>query len=183
MAISNQMINSWKQLWFSEESIGRSLCLLGVALGLAVGIFCKDWAESFHSIGHSPHFMNDLIGYQIPSLISFGIAGGLTIQLVSVLLSWATLYQSAELYHTRIIEILLGVPIGVLIIFNIFSGYLVALGFVIPYVFALIFFPVVMIFVGWDTMHLLVFNAIFLMPLYMISAGIIWSVNFGRSIV
>jgi hypothetical protein len=175
------MINSWQQFCFSEEKIARSLCLLGIVFGLTIGIISKDWAESFRSI--------EVIGYQIPPLISFGIAGGLTIQLVSVLLSWATLYQSTklyqntELYYTRIFKILLGIPIGVLVVFNIFSGYSVAIGFVIPYVLALILFPIVVIFVGWHTMHLLVFNAISLLPLYIISTSIIWFVEYCRSIV
>jgi hypothetical protein len=175
------MINSWQQFCFSEERIARSLCLLGIAFGLAIGIISKDWAESFRSI--------EVIGYQIPPLIAFGIAGGLTIQLVSVLLSWATLYwsaklyQNANLYYFWIIQILLGIPIGVLVVFNIFSGYSVAIGFVIPYVLALILYPIVMIFVGWDTMHLLLFNAISLLPLYIVSTGIIWFVEYCRSII
>jgi hypothetical protein len=169
------MINSWKQFWSSEERIGLSLCLLGIVFGLTIGVFSKDWAESFRSI--------EIFSYQIPQLISFGIAAGFAVQLASILLSWITLYGGTELYFTRIIEILIGIPMGVLIVFDIFSGYLVTLGFVIPYVLDLILFPIVMIFVGWHTMHLLLFNAISLLPLYIVSTGIIWLVDFGRSIV
>jgi hypothetical protein len=169
------MIDSWQQFWSSEERIALSLCLLGVAFGLTIGIFSKDLSESFHSI--------EIFNYQITSLISFGIAAGLIVQLASVLLSWITLYGGTELYFTRIIQILIGIPMGVLIILNVFSGYLVTLGFVIPYIFDLILSPIVMIFVGWHTMHLLWANAVSLLPLYVVSTGIIWLVTFGRSIV
>jgi hypothetical protein len=175
MAIEHQMIDSWKQFWSGEERIGISLCLLGIAFGSIVGIFSKDWAESFHSI--------EIFSYPIPPLISFGIAAGLAVQLVSVLLSWITLYGGTELYFTRIIQILIGIPMGVLIIFNIFNGYLVTLGFVIPYALDLILSPIVMIFVGWHTIHLLWFNAILLLPLYIVSTGIIWLLESFRSIV
>jgi hypothetical protein len=169
------MIDSWKQFWSSEGRIGLSLCLLGIAFGLTIGAFSKDWAESFHSI--------EIFSYQIPQLISFGIAAGFAVQMASVLLSWITLYRGTELYFTRIIQILIGIPMGVLIVFNIFNGYLVALGFVIPYILDILLTWIVMIFVGWNTMHLLWANAFSLLPLYIISTGIIWLVNFGRSIV
>ena len=149
--------------------------MLGVAVGLAIGTFSKNWGESFQSI--------EVIGYHISALISFGIAAGLAVQLASVLLSWTTLYRGTESYFTRIIHILIGIPIGVLIIFNIFSGYSVTLGFVIPYAIDLILSPFVMIFIGWNTMHLLWSNAISLLPLYIVSTGIIWSIEFWRSIV
>jgi hypothetical protein len=158
-----------------RERILLSLCLLGAAFGLTIRIFSKDWGESFHSI--------QIFNYQIPQLISFGIAAGLAVQLASVLLSWITLYGGTELYFTRIIQILIGIPMGVLIVFNIFSGYLVALGFVIPYILDTLLTWIVMIFVGWHTMHLLWANAVSLLPLYIISTGIICLVNFGRSIV
>jgi hypothetical protein len=172
------MTSSWGKFWSSGEKIGLLLCLLGIAFGLTIGIFSKNCAESFHSI--------EIFSYQIPSLISFGITAGLTIQLASVLLSWTTLhwsiklYQNTNLYWSWIIQILIGVPIGVLIIFNIFSGYSVTFGFIIPYTFALIFPPIIMIFVGWSTIHLLWINAISLLPLYLVSTGIIWLVEFGR---
>ena len=168
------MINSWKQFWSSEERIGLSLCLLGIVFGLTIGIFSKDWAESFDSI--------EVIGYHIPPPLSFGIAIGLAVQLASVLSSWITLYGGTELYFGRIIQLLIGIPMGVLIILNIFNGYLVALGFVIPYALDLILSPLVMIFVGWYTMHLLWANAISLLSLYIASTIIIWLVEFGRSI-
>jgi hypothetical protein len=169
------MINSWKQFWLIEERMGSSLCLLGIVFGLTIGAFSKDWAESFHSI--------EIFNYQIPPLISFGIAAGLAVQLVSVLLSWITLYGGTELYFTRIIHILIGIPMGVLIIFNIFNGYLVALGFVIPYILAILLTWIVMIVVGWHTMHLLWANAVSLLPLYIISTGIIWFIESCRLII
>jgi hypothetical protein len=175
------MINSWKQFWSSEERIGLLLCLLGTVFGLTIGAFSKDWAESFYSI--------EIFSYPIPSLISFGIAAGLAVQLASVFLSWITLYwstklyQNADLYYSWMIQILIGIPMGVLIIFNIFSGYLVALGFVIPYLLDILLTWIVMIFVGWHTMHLLWFNAISLLPLYIISTVIIWFIESCRSIV
>jgi hypothetical protein len=169
------MISSWKQFWSSEQKTGLSLCLLGMAFGLTIGNFIKDWAASFHSI--------EIFSYQIPPLISFGIAVGLAVQLSSVLLSWITLYGGTELYFTRIIQLLIGIPMGVMIILNIFNGYLVALGFVIPYALDLLLSPLIMIFVGWHTMHLFWSNAISLLPLYIASTGIIWLLEFGRSIV
>ena len=167
------MVNSCNQFWSSEGRIGSSLCLLGVVFGLTIGVFSKDWAESFHSI--------EVIGYHIPPPLSFGIAISLAVQLASVLSSWITLYGGTELYFNRIIDLLIGIPMGVLIILNIFNGYLVALGFVIPYALDLILSPLVMIFVGWHTMHLLWFNAISLLSLYIASTIIIWLVEFGRS--
>ena len=107
------MINSWKQFWSSEERIVLSLCLLGIVFGLTIGIFSKDWAESFDSI--------EVIGYHIPPPLSFGIAIGLAVQLASVLSSWITLYGGTELYFGRIIQLLIGIPMGVLIILNIFE--------------------------------------------------------------
>ena len=169
------MISSWKQFWFNEGRIGLSLCLLGVVFGLTIGYFTKDWAESSHSI--------QIFNYQIPPLISFGIASGLAVQLASVLLSWITLYGGTELYFTRIIHILDGIPMGVMIIFNIFSGYSVTLGFIIPYILDLLLLPFVMIFVGWHTMHLFLANAVSLLPLYIISTAIIWFIESCRSII
>jgi hypothetical protein len=65
---------------------------------------------------------------------------------------------------------------GVLLVFNVFSGYLVALGFVTPFILAIILSCVVMIIVGWHTMHLFLANAISLLPLYLVSTAIIWSI-------
>jgi hypothetical protein len=161
------------QLQLSENRITLILCWLGIAFGLTIGYFIKDGAESFQSI--------KIFSYQIPSFISFGIAIGLAVQLASVLLSWIMLYGGTKLYFDRIIYLLTGIPMGVLIILNIFNGYLVALGFVIPYAFDLLLSPLVMIFVGWHTIHLFWFNATSLLPLYIASTGIIWLVEFGRS--
>jgi hypothetical protein len=163
------------QFQLSDNKIALLLCLLGIAFGLTIGNFIKDGADSFHSI--------EIFNYQIPPLISFGITAGLAVQLASVLLSWITLYGGTELYFTRIIQILIGIPMGVLIILNIFSGYLVTLGFVIPYIFDILLSWIVMILVGWHTMHLLWANAVSLLPLYIISTGIIWFIESCRSMV
>jgi hypothetical protein len=169
------------QFQLNDNKVALILCLLGIAFGLAIGNFIKDEANSFHSV--------EIASYVIPPLISFGLAAGLAVQLASVFLSWTTLYwsnnlyQNTDLYYSWIIEILISIPLGVLIIFNIFSGYSVSLGFVVSYAIDLILSPIVMIFVGWHTMHLLLFNAILLLPLYIVSTAIIWLVEFGRSLV
>lgn len=155
------MINSWKQFWSSEERIVLSLCLLGVLFGSTIGVFSKDWGDYFRSI--------ELIGYQIPSVISFGIIVSLAIQLTSILLSWIALVRGTDFYHTRIVWLLIGVPFGMLIVLNVFDGYLVAIGFVIPYIVDIILTPIVMMSVGWHTMNLLWANAVSLIPLYIIS--------------
>jgi hypothetical protein len=168
------MISSWKS-WLNEDRTVLSLCSLGIVFGLAIGYFIKDWAGSFHSI--------EIFGYQITPLISFGIAAGLSIQAISILFSWVALSRGTELYFDRIICILIGVPMGVEIVLNIFSGYLVALGFIIPYILSILLNCVVMTFVGWHTMHLFWFNAISLLPLYLVLTGITWLIEFCRSIV
>ena len=171
------MINDWKQFW----SVEHILVLLGTVFGLAIGYFIKDGAESFHSI--------DIFSYPIPPLISFGTAAGLAVQLVSVFLSWITLYwstklyQNTGLYYSWIIQILVGIPMGLMIIFNMFSGYSVTLGFIIPYILDLLLLPLVMIFVGWHTMHLFLANAVSLLPLYIISTAIIWFIESCRAII
>ncbi len=159
----------------NENRITFLLWLMGMVFGLSTGYFIKDGAESFHSI--------QIFNYQIPQLISFGMTVSLAIQLVSVLLSWMALNRGTEFYHTQIVWLLMGVPMGMIIILNVFGGYLVALGFVIPNILDIIFSPIVMIFVGWHTMHLLWANAVSLLPLYIISTGIIWFVESCRSLV
>jgi hypothetical protein len=77
------MIDSWKQFWSSEGRIALSLCLLGVAFGLTIGIFSKDWGESFNSI--------EIFGYQFLSPILFGAVVALATQIVSILLSWVAI--------------------------------------------------------------------------------------------
>jgi uncharacterized membrane protein len=167
------MISSWKQFWSSEGKIVLLLCFLGVSLGSIVSFFSKDWGESFDSI--------ELIGYKIPETISFEITVSLAIQLTSVFLSRLALYRGADFYHKQIVWLLTGVPLGILIVLNIFDVYLVAIGFVIPYIAEIILTPIMMIFVGWDTMHLLWANALSLIPLYIISTGTIWVVESCRS--
>jgi hypothetical protein len=172
------------QFQLNENKIALLLCLLGIAIGLTIGIFIKDGTASFHMIGHISHFAIEIIGYQIPSLILFGAIVGLMTQIISVWLSWLTLAAwGTELYHTRIAWLLMGIPMGILIVFNIFSDRLVALGFVITYTIDLLLPWIPMIIVGWHTMHLLWFNGISLLILYLISNLIIWSIEFGRSIV
>jgi hypothetical protein len=174
------MISSWKS-WLSEEGTALLLCLLGIAIGLMIGYFIKDGAISFHSI--------EVIGYQIPSAMSYGIFAGFIVQLVSVVLSWLALgwsiksLQSTNFYYTWIFEILTGIPMGTAIVFDLFSGYSVTFGFVVSHVIAILLTPVVMIIVGWNTMHLLWFNVISLLPLYLVLTGITWFVEFCRSIV
>jgi hypothetical protein len=169
------MLSSWKQFWSNEEErIGILLCLLGIAFGLTIGYFIKDRAASFHSI--------EIFSYQLSSLISFGIAVSLAVQMSSVLLSWITLYGGTELYFTRIINLLIGIPMGMLIVLNVFSGYLVTLGFVIPYILDILLSWIVIIIVGWHTMHLLWANAMLLLPLYLISTVVIWLIESSRSL-
>ncbi len=169
------MIDIWKQFWSGEGRIALSLCLLGMAFGLTIGIFNKDWGDSFQSI--------EIFGYQFSSPILFGAVVALATQIVSILLSWVPLYQGNESRWNNVIWLLTGLPIGILIVLNVFNGYLVALAFVIPYILNIILSPVVMMFVGWHTMHLFWFSAILLLPLYIISTGIIWSIESCRSLV
>jgi hypothetical protein len=169
------MISSWKEFWLSEKKIGLSLCLLGMVFGLTIGNFIKDWAASFHSI--------EILNYQILSLISFGIAIGLSIQIASVLLSLVASLCN-NLHYNRLFCLLIGIPIGVIIIFNVFCSYLVSLGFIISYTLNLLLPSwIFMRIVGWNTTYLLLANATLLLSIYLVSTGIIWLIDFGRSIV
>jgi hypothetical protein len=169
------MKNSWRQFWSNEESIIIFLCLVGIVFGLMTGITIKEWKEYLPLI--------EILSDQIPSPISFGASVGLATQIVSILLSWVILCLGTELYHNRIIWLLIGLPMGILIPLNVFSGYLVAIGFVIPYILAILLSWIVMLIVGWHTMHLLWLNAMSLLPLYIASTGIIWLMEFGKSIL
>jgi hypothetical protein len=166
------MISSWKQVLSTDNII----ILLSITFGLTIGYFIQEGAESFNWI--------EIVGYQIPSFITFGVIAGLTIQTVSVLSSWmATACFGDDLYN-RIFCLLIGVPIGMVIAFNIFGGYFVALGFVIPYILnTLLPDWVVMRIFGWNTTYLLLGNAISLLPLYIVSSGIIWFIEYCRSMV
>jgi hypothetical protein len=84
------MVSSWKQFWASEERIALILCLLGIAFGLTIGNFIKDWAESFHSI--------EIFSYQIPLLISFGTVVGLDVRIISVVAIWTVLRGGLTTY-------------------------------------------------------------------------------------
>jgi hypothetical protein len=165
------MINSWKQFWSSEESTVILLCLLGMLLGLTIGNFVKDSAASFQSMM--------LVGYQIPSLISFGAMVGLAVQLVSTVLIRIVLKWHSNLYTWP----LFGIPFGILIIFNVLSDRLVSVGFIIPYIFDLLLPCLIIIFVGMDAMCFLAVNALYLLPFCLISTGIVWLLKFSRSIV
>jgi hypothetical protein len=166
------MISSWKQSRSSEESGRLLLCLLGISIGLAIGIFSKDWAESFHSI--------EIFGDQIPSPISFGAVVGLDIHIISVVAIWIALKRNSKLY-VPVTWLLFGIPFGVLTIFNVFSDRLVSVGFVIPYLFDLLLPCIVIIFVGMDAMCFLAINALYLLPFYIVSTGIVWLLAFSRS--
>jgi hypothetical protein len=165
------MISSWKELWLSEQRIYIVLCLAGILVGLITGNAVAGWSEYFPII----EIFNK---YQIPALISFGMIVALATQIVSVLLSWVMLDRGNESHWNNACWFLIGLPMGTMIALNIFNGYLVALGFVIPYILDI---WIVMMFVDWYTMHILWLNAISLLPLYIISTGIIWSIGFGRS--
>jgi hypothetical protein len=164
------MISSWKEFWLSEQRIYIVLCLAGTLVGLITGSGVAGLSEYFPVI----EIFNK---YQIPALISFGMIVALATQIVSVLLSWFMLDRGNESHWNNASWFLIGLPMGIMIALNIFNGYLVALGFVIPYILDI---PVMM-FVDWYTMHILCLNAISLLPLYIISTGIIWSIGFGRS--
>ena len=105
------MVNSWKQFWSSEGRIGSLLCLLGIVFGLTIGVFSKDWAESFHSI--------EIVGYHIPPPLSFGIAAGLAVQLVSVLSIRIAMLNRNNKLDNLIVWLLFTMPFGILTIFNI----------------------------------------------------------------
>jgi hypothetical protein len=168
------MINSWKEFWLSEQRISIVLCLAGILFGLITGTAIAGRSEYFPVI----EIFNK---YQIPALISFGMIVALATQIVSVLLSWVMLARSNESHWNNVSWFSIGLPMGILIALNIFNGYLVALGFVIPYILDILLTWIVMMFVGWHTMHILWLNAISLLPLYLVSTGIIWSIEFGRS--
>ncbi len=176
------MISSWHQFWSSEERITRSLCLLGLLFGLTIGNLIKDGAESFLSIGQSPSFAVEIFGYQIPSIVTFGAVVGLDIQIISVVAIWIVLNRNSKLY-VPVTWLLFGIPFGILTIFNVFSDRLVSLGFIIPYLFDLLLPFVIMMFVGMDAMCFLAVNALYLLPFYLISTGIVWLLKFSRSIV
>jgi hypothetical protein len=163
------MINSWKEFWLSEQRIFIILCLAGILVGLITGSAVAGWSEYFPVI----EIFNE---NQILKLISFGMIVALITQIVSVFLSWVMLDN--ESHWNNIGWFLIGLPMGIMIALNIFNGYLVALGFVIPYILDI---WIVMMFVGWHTWQILWLNAISLLPLYIISTGIIWSIDFGRS--
>jgi hypothetical protein len=168
------MISSWKQFWSSEERIGLSLCLLGMIFGLTIGVFSKDWAKSFHSI--------ELMGYQIPPPLSFGIIAGFAVQIVSVLSIWIVMLNRNNKLDNLITWLLFTIPFGILTIFNVLSDRLVSFGFICSYISALMPFPI-MIIVGMDAMCFLVINALYLLPFYIVSTGVVWLMQLSRSIV
>ena len=87
-----------------------------------------------------------------------------------------------SLHYNRVFCLLIGIPIGVLIILNVFCSYLVSLGFIIPYTLNLLLPSwVVMRIVGWNATYLLLTNATSLLSIYLVSTGIIWLIDFGRS--
>jgi hypothetical protein len=163
------MINSWKEFWLSEQRIFIILFLSGALVGLITGSAVAGWSEYFPAI----EIFNE---NQILKLISFGMIVALVTQIVSVFLSWIMLDN--ESHWNNACWFLIGLAMGIMVALNIFSGYLVALGFVIPYILDI---WIVMMFVGWHTWHILWLNAISLLPVYIISTGIIWSIDFGRS--
>jgi hypothetical protein len=166
------MINSWKQFWSSEERIGLSLCSLGILFGLTIGVFSKDWAESFHSI--------ELIGYHIPSPLAFGITAGFAVQVVSAL-SIRIVMLNRKL-DNLMVWLLFTMPFGILTVFNVLSDRLVSFGFICSYISALMPFPI-MIIVGMYAMCFLVMNALYLLPFYIVSTGVVWLMQLSRSIV
>jgi hypothetical protein len=174
------MTSSWKQFWSSEERKTRSLCLLGMLLGLTIGMFSKDWTESFYSIGQNPRFAIEIFGHRIPSFISFGAVVGLDIQIISVVAIWIALKRDSKLY-VPVTWLLFGIPFGILTIFNVLSDRLVSAGFIIPYVFDLLLPFIAIVFVGMDAMCFLAINALYLLPFYIASTGIVWLLAFSRS--
>jgi hypothetical protein len=170
------MISSWKQFWLSEQRGYILLFLVGILFGLITGNAIARWVEYFPVI----EIFNK---YQIPALMSFGIIVALATQIVSVLLSWVMLDRGNESHWNSVSWLLIGIPMGILIALNIYNGYLVALGFIIPYILDIPLTWIVMMVVGWHTMHILWLNAISLLPLYIISTGIIWFIESWRSIV
>jgi hypothetical protein len=167
------MIDSWKQFWSSEERILLSLCLSGAAFGLTIGTIGKDWGESFPSI--------ELIGYDIPPPLSFGITAGVAVQTIGVVAMWVALNRNNKLYDS-VLGLLFGIPFGILTVFNVLSDYLVSFGFICSYISALMPFPI-MIIVGMDAMCFLVMNALYLLPFYIVSTGVVWLIQLSRAIV
>jgi hypothetical protein len=167
------MINSWKEFWLSEQRIFIILCLAGALVGLIIGSAVAGWSEYFPAI----EIFNK---YQIPALILFGTIVSLATQIVSVWFSWVMLDNESHWNNTC--WFLIGLPMGIMVALNIFNGYLVALGFVIPYILDILLTGIVMMFVGWHNMHILWLNAISLLPLYIISTGFIWFIEFSRSL-
>jgi hypothetical protein len=167
------MISSWKQFWLSEERIGILLCLLGIAVGLTIGYFIKDGATSFHSI--------EIFSYQIPSLMSFGVVVGLDVQIISVVAIWIALKRNSKLY-VPVTWLLFGIPFGILTIINVISDRLVSVGFIAPYIFDFLLPFIIIMFVGMDAMCFLAINALYLLPFYIVSTGVVWLLEFSRSI-
>ncbi len=163
------------QFQLNENRINFLLCILGMVCGLTIGYLIKDGAKSFDSF--------EIFSYDIPSFILFGIVTGLTIQITSVLLSMMACLGN-DLYYNRIFCLLISMPIGILIIFNVFSSYLITLGFVIPYIINILLPSwIVMRIVGWNTTYLVLANASSLLSIYIIPTGIVWLIESLISIV
>jgi hypothetical protein len=124
----------------------------------------------------------NVIGDQIQSPILFGAVVGLGIQIISVVAIWIVLNRNSKLY-VPVTWLLFGIPFGILTIFTVLSDRLVSVGFIIPYLFDLLLPFIMIIFVGMDAMCFLAVNALYLLPFYLISTGIVWLLKFSRSIV
>jgi hypothetical protein len=167
------MISSWKS-WLNEDRDVLLLCLLGIVFGFAIGYFIKDWAISFHSF--------EIFGCQIPSMMSFGAVISLAIQILGVAASWVALKQNSKFYDSILCP-LFTIPFGILTIFNVLSDRLVSVGFITPYVLNLLLRSIILIFIGMDAMCFLVMNALYLIPFYIVSAGVVWLIESIGSIV
>jgi hypothetical protein len=167
------MTSNWKQFWLSEQRTAILVCLPGVAVGLTIGFFIEDWAESFHSI--------EIFSYQIPSPILFGAVVSLDVHIFSVMAIWSTLKPDSKLY-VPVTWFLLGIPFGLLTIFNLLSDRLVSVGFITPYIFDLLLPCILIMFVGMDAMCFLAMNALYLLPFYIVFTGIVWLLELSRSI-
>lgn len=174
------------QFQLNENRINFLLCILGIVFGLNIGYFIKDGAESFRSIGHNPHFENEIFNNQIASLISFGIAAGIAVQVVSVLLIWIVMAWNIKQYDFTpwwLIGIpfgLIGIPIGMLVIFDVFSDRLVSFGFIATYILHLTIPSLSMIVVGFPLLYI---NALYLLFFYVVSTVIVWLLESFMSIV
>jgi hypothetical protein len=124
----------------------------------------------------------NVIGDQIQSPILFGAVVGLGIQIISVVAIWIVLNRNSKLY-VPVTWLLFGIPFGILTIFTVLSDRLVSVGFIIPYLFDLLLPFIMIIFVGMDAMCFLAVNALYLLPFYLISTGIVWLLKFSRLIV